>query len=74
MQIQKIIGEHGVMPQLCNGGACPAAILTDNGHAYIQGYELEPSEQQSLTAPSGEGFVRMPLTTLKKIAGQVLDS
>lgn len=71
MKIQKIIGEHGTLPRLCNNGACPAAIIADDGNAYIQGYVLESKESSQLTAPAGEGFVRMPLDTLRKIAGQV---
>ena len=71
MTIRSIIGEHGPLPALCNSGACPAAILADDGHAYIQGYVLMPEEQAALPAPVGEGFVRMPLATLRKIAAQL---
>ncbi len=72
MQIKAIIGEHGKLPQLCNQGACPAAILTDNGDVFIQGYIPAPSEGTALPAPSGESFVRMPRATFEKIARQVL--
>jgi len=71
MTITKIIGENGVLPKLCNNGACPAAIIAEDGHAYIQGYELAPAEKTELSAPPGEGFVKMPLATLQKIAAQV---
>ena len=59
------------MPQLCKGGACPSTILAANGNAYVQGYKLEDAEQRELTAPEGEAFVRIPLSTLKLIAGHV---
>jgi hypothetical protein len=72
MKIQKIIGENGAMPQLCKGGACPAAIIAADGNAYIQGYELAAVEKAALAAPQGEGFVRIPLATLKRIAAQVV--
>lgn len=72
MKIQKILGENGAMPQLCNNSACPAAIIADDGNAYIQGYELGRAEKSALVAPQGEGFVRIPLATLKKIAAQVV--
>jgi hypothetical protein len=72
MKIQKIIGENGVLPQLCNSGACPAAILADNDNVFVQGYIPAPAEGAALTAPAGEGFVRMSRTTFEKIARQVL--
>ena len=72
MKIQKIIGENGAMPRLCKGGACPAAIIAEDGNVYVQGFELAPSEKSALTAPQGEGFVRMPLATLRKIAAQMV--
>jgi hypothetical protein len=71
MKIKQIIGENGAMPQLCKGGFCPAAIIAEDGNAYIQGNELTTDEKAGLTAPAGEGFVRMPLATLKKIAALV---
>lgn len=74
MKIQKIIGEHGTLPQLCNRGACPAAILTENGEIFVQGYVPEPAEGDQLPAPRGEGFVRMPRAAFEKIARQVLGS
>jgi hypothetical protein len=74
MTIRKILGEHGPMSELCSGGSCPAAILTDGGNAYVQGYKLEDGEKSNLSAPLGEDFVRIPLATLKKIAVQVLDA
>jgi hypothetical protein len=74
MTIQKIIGENGVLPQLCGNGQCPAAILADNGDVYVQGYIPAPAEAGMLTAPSGENFVRMSRTTFEKIARQVLAS
>ena len=74
MTIQKIIGENGVLPQLCGNGQCPAAILADNGDVYVQGYIPGPAEGGTLTAPSGESFVRMSRTTFEKIARQVLAS
>ena len=74
MTIKKILGENGAQSELCNSGACPAAILADNGHAYVQGYDLKPDEAAALGQPAGESFVRIPLATLKKIADQVIDA
>jgi hypothetical protein len=74
MTIRKILGENGPLSELCNGGSCPAAILTDGDSAYIQGYKLEKHEMGQLAAPSGEDFVRIPLSTLKKIAAQVIEA
>ena len=72
MKITKIIGENGAVPQLCNSGACPAAILTDNGDVFVQGYV--PAAGERLTAPAGESFVRMPRATFERIARHVLAS
>lgn len=74
MTIRKILGENGPLSALCNGGTCPAAILTDSDNAYVQGYLLDEAEKGGLSAPSGEDFVRIPLPVLKKIAAQVLDA
>jgi hypothetical protein len=74
MKIQKIIGENGAMPQLCGRSACPAAILVDNGDVFVQGYIPAPEDGATLTAPTGESFVRMSRTTFEKIARQVLVS
>jgi len=74
MIIRKILGENGPQTKLCKGGMCPAAILTDGENAYVQGYALEAGEQEKLSAPVGEGFVRIPLSTLKKIAHQVIEA
>lgn len=74
MTIQKIIGENGAMPQLCGRGLCPAAILTAEGDVFVQGYLPETAESSQLTAPSGEGFVRMSRATFERIAQQVLGS
>ena len=74
MKITKIIGENGVMPKLCSRGACPAAILADNGDVFIQGYIPEGTGNRELTAPDGESFVRMSRATFEKIARQVLAS
>ena len=71
MKINKIIGENGILPQLCNNSACPAAVIADDGNVFIQGYVPEAAEQKELTAPKGESFVKMPLATLKKIANQI---
>lgn len=73
MTIQKIIGENGTLPQLCARGACPAAVLADN-EVFVQGYMLQSAESSQLTAPEGEGFVRMSRSTFEKIARQVLAS
>lgn len=70
MKITKIIGENGVMPQMCGRGACPAAILAENGDIFVQGYT--PVAGEELPAPEGEGFVRMPRAVFEKIARQVL--
>jgi hypothetical protein len=72
MTIEKIIGENGILPKLCNRGACPAAILTDNGDVFVQGYAIAPGESAELPAPEGESFVRMSRATFEKIARQVL--
>lgn len=72
MKITKIIGENGALPQMCGRGACPAAILADNGEIFVQGYVPIDAEQRELTAPLGEGFVRMSRPTFEKIARQVL--
>jgi hypothetical protein len=74
MQITKIIGENGVLPKLCGRGQCPAAILAENGDVFVQGYVPASGESAELTAPQGEGFVRMPRATFEKIARQVLAS
>ena len=74
MTIQRIIGENGPLSQLCNGGTCPAAILTDGEDAYVQGYQLKESERSHLSAPIGEDFIRIPIATLKKIAVQVVEA
>ena len=74
MKIQKIIGENGMLPQLCARGSCPAAILAENGDVFIQGYNPALAEGAALTAPAGESFVRMPRATFEKIARQVLAS
>ena len=74
MTIKKIISENGALPQLCGNGQCPAAILADNGDVFVQGYIPAPAEGAALTAPTGEGFVRMSRSTFEKIARQVLAS
>ena len=71
MKITQILGENGAMPQLCGSGKCPSVIIADDGNAYVQGYNLAADESKSLHAPLGEGFVRMPLATLRKLASQV---
>ena len=70
MSINKIIGENGVMPQLCGRGACPAVIVADKGDVFVQGYEPAASESAVLTAPQGENFVRMSRATFEKIASK----
>ena len=74
MTIKKILGENGQQSELCNGGGCPAAIITDNGDAFVQGYNLSQEEEAGLGQPDGESFVRIPLATLKKIAAQVIEA
>lgn len=74
MTIRKILGEQGPMAQMCNGGSCPAVILTDGDAAYVQGYKLWEGERAQLSSPDAEDFVRIPLAVLKKIAAQVLDA
>jgi hypothetical protein len=74
MTIHKIIGEHGEMPQLCNGGSCPAAILADADTVIVQGYIPSEQERSQLTGPAGETFVKMPRATFEAIARQVLNS
>ncbi len=71
MKVLKVIGEKGVMP-LCKDGACPAAVLVSGGHVFVQGYLPAHVESAALTAPVGEGFVRMPLETFKQIARHVM--
>ena len=72
MKITHIIGEQGAMPQQCRNGACPSALLADNGDVFVQGFIPAPSEGAELTAPVGEAFVRMPRAVFEKIARQVL--
>jgi hypothetical protein len=74
MKIQKIIGENGTLPQLCLRGACPAAVVMDNGDIFVQGYIPAAESGGLLTAPAGEAFVRMPRVVFEKIARQVLTS
>ena len=74
MKIQKIIGEKGEMPQLCGSGSCPAAILTEDGNLFVQGYVPSNTESSHLSGPAGEGFVKMPREAFEKIAIQVLNS
>jgi hypothetical protein len=74
MKIHKIIGERGEMPQLCGSGSCPAAILTEGGDLFVQGYIPSNTESSHLTGPAGEGFVKMPREVFEKIARQVLSS
>ena len=71
MTIQKILGENGPQDELCNGGACPAAVVADDGNIYVQGYELSKEAAEALTAPAGESFVGIPIAVAKKIAAQV---
>jgi hypothetical protein len=74
MKIHKIIGEKGEQPQLCNGGTCPAAILTEGGDLFIQGYVPSEPERNHLSGPAGEDFVKMPRAVFEKIARQVLSA
>ena len=74
MTIQKIIGEHGEMPQLCNGGTCPSAILVDGDAVIIQGYVPSPDERAQLIKPAGEDFVKMPLAVFERIARHVINA
>jgi len=74
MKIQKIIGEKGEMPQLCNGGSCPAAILTEGGDLFVQGYVPSAAERSQLADPVGEGFVKMPRSVFEEIARQVFNA
>jgi hypothetical protein len=74
MKITKIVGENGTLPKPCARGQCPAALISDTGEIFVQGYTLDPSDGAALTAPAGEGFVRMSRTTFEKIARQVLAS
>jgi hypothetical protein len=72
MKIEKIISEKGVVPELCNGGACPAAILTDGDTVFIQGYIASAEDRNHLTGPAGEDFVKMPRAVFERIAREVL--
>ena len=72
MKIHKIIGANGEMPRLCNGGGCPAAILTEGDNVVIQGYTLSATDRSHLSDPTGEDFVKMPRAVFEKIARQVL--
>lgn len=74
MKIHKIIGERGEMPQLCASGSCPAAILTEEGDLFVQGYIPSTTESGHLSGPAGEGFVKMPREVFEKIARQVLNA
>jgi len=71
MKINHIIGEHGAQPRLCTNGNCPAALVAADGNVYVQGYELTAAEKSALTPPAGEGFVRIPLAVLRRIAAHV---
>ena len=71
MTIQKILGENGPQKELCNGGSCPAAVVADDGNIYVQGYVPSNEATETLTAPAGESFVRIPIAVAKKIAAQV---
>ena len=73
MKILHVFGERGPQP-LCKKGACPAAVLTDDGQVFVQGYQPATDESAALGPPPGEGFVKMPLATFRKIASQVLKS
>lgn len=68
MTIRSIIQENGAIPQLCKNGGCPSAVIADDGNVYVQGYHPSPEQQAALSAPRGEGFVRMPLEVLHRIA------
>ena len=72
MNIKKIFGENGQLSALCSNAACPAVVVADNGDVFVQGYLPAAAESAQLTAPNGEGFVRMPKATFEKIARQVL--
>jgi hypothetical protein len=74
MKIKKIIGERGEMPQFCAGGSCPAAILTEGGDLFVQGFIPSTDERGHLSQPVGEDFVKMPRAVFEKIARQVLNS
>ena len=74
MTIHKIIGPNGVMPELCNGGTCPTALLVDNEDVVIQGYILTSDELAQLKGPAGEGFLKMPRAVFERIAHHVLTS
>lgn len=71
MKITHIIGEAGAQPRLCTNGNCPAALVAADGNVYVQGYQLTEAERAALTPPAGEGFVRIPLAVLKRIAAHV---
>jgi hypothetical protein len=73
MTIHQILGENGIQESVCSNGACPAAITTDDGNVYVQGYIPGADANRTLTAPDGEAFVRIPLPVLKKIAAQLVD-
>lgn len=72
MKIKYVLMGQGPIAQACNNGACPMAHITDDGHAIIQGYELTEAEKSAVPPTPGEGFVKMPLKTLKRIAAQVM--
>jgi hypothetical protein len=74
MKVQTIFGENGKLSQLCGNGQCPAAIISDNDEIIVQGYLLASGESSVLTAPAGEGFVRMKRKTFEAISRHVLAS
>jgi len=74
MTIKKILGENGPQQEVCNGGNCPAAVIADDGNAYVQGYIPDAEASNVLEAPTGEAFVRIPMATLRKIAAQVVEA
>jgi len=59
---------------LCRGGGCPAAILTEEGDLFIQGYVPSATERSQLSEPVGETFVKMPREVFVQIARQVLNA
>jgi hypothetical protein len=61
MKIQKIIGEHGTLPRLCNNGACPAAmcgsaaVVPPRLHSPARRPQIEAVDIVAPTCPKSDG-------------------
>lgn len=53
----------------CGGGGCPTIYQEagDSESYYVQGYNLNPQQLQSLAVPDGEGLVRIPKSLIQDL-------